>query len=243
MAKNRTTRIRDNLIANRERKPLKTPEDGFGIFRPASEEVLPVLGGFASEATDAIGEMLLRERPSSAEIVHRQDFGVTLAPYARIRLELARAFREGFSLGSFATTMADTDLMQTMDLKIKEIEWARMGEHKEARFLLFTFEEDDNMDLLREQLEFVRASLYRAGIYRSTYKPDKIHSTILRYGRLGDHMALSRKQANAAVSIAETIREKNMLDVFPVGPLVLGRGYRTNHPEAQEAFDTYVPEY
>lgn len=83
-------------------------------------------------------------------------------------------------------------------------------------------------------------SLARLGIYGAVNEPEKAHVTIINYGEYGDRMSMSKKQANKAIEIAETKRKAKHIGSVSVGPIVIGNGYRINHPSISTRMEAMV---
>jgi hypothetical protein len=241
--KGKIHRNKGALQADREKRTAQSTVEGFGIYRPVSEDTLVTLGGFARHVVDDFGEYLVTQRDSFAQVAPKEDFGFTLARYVNIQKQLAEAIISGFEIGRLVDSLPDTALTGTLDLSIKDIDWYHpLSRYKEARVMVMRFEKTESLFVIEEQCEIIAQSLGKVGITGVVTQPKDYHMTLLHYGEYGDKLRITRQQAAKGITIANDLLHDYDLHTISVDPIIIGNGYRNNLPSISGRLEAIVPQ-
>jgi hypothetical protein len=237
-------RNKGSLQADREKRKVHNIVEGFGIYRPVTDDTLVMLGGFSRHVADDFSEYLVAERESFSQISTKEDFGFTLARYVNIQKKLAEAIISGFEIGRLVDSLPNDALTETLDLTVKDIDWYHpLSRYKEARVMVMRFEKTSAFYVIEEQCKIIAQSLGKVGITGVVTEPKDYHLTLLHYGEYGDKQRITRQQAAKGITIANDLLHDYDIHTVSVEPLTIGDGYRSNLPSISGRLEAIVPQF
>jgi hypothetical protein len=208
---------------NRRRHKQRINDEQFGIYRPLSPEATIELRGFLIPAKQEATRFLDRHRRQSAELTIPNDLGVTFVMRSRVKRAMGQGLlRRGFELGQMMRRIESEADLQDESLRILcgGLDWYS----KYNRKLVTTFADSVASRHLERQSDIVTNVLadVQAGEL-PVMKPD--HLTLLKYGRDGDRLDLSRKHRMAVADIVEERLCDEGFDSIMLQGLVVGESY------------------